>query len=1378
MVRNSGQSHYSFLFTFILTALFAACVLWPSAASAQSYLYGVASYTTGNNPDAVATADFNGDGQLDIAVANSTDNTITVFLSQPNGTIAAGVTYNVGTDPVAIVAADFNGGGHPDLAVVNNGSANVSVLINNGNGTFQAAAPYTVGNQPNSIVAADFNGDGKIDLAVADNADDTVSVLLGNGDGTFQNQTLTLVGQAPDALESGDFNNDGKPDLVLGDSVNNTAAVTVLLSNGDGTFNRIDNSSEGAAYMLALGDFNSDGNLDIVAITGIPGVNGGYDGGYAYTLLGNGDGTLKAPMYDFGAPSFYGLGVADVNHDGKLDLVLVYGPTGTAGGILTFLGNGDGTFQDGGLDSFPYNSNFFINNCLCYIPPGQIMSLADVNGDGQPDVVLTNLATEGFPPSPLLPPLVYVALGNGDGTFSASPHFSLGGSSVPSGAVTADFNGDGKQDIAMIQNAANQQPGAISVLVSNGDGTFQPAKVTNLPSNTYSTLVTGDFNGDGKMDLAATTTIGASSTVSVFLGNGDGTFQSPINTNLPLSATPIAAGDFNDDDKTDLALPSFDDLHGKVSVQIFLSKGDGTFTPGSQLDIAPSPATISGIQVGNFDKDGKLDLAVASSGTIYVFLGNGNGTFAGPTAYTVNFGDGVPITGLALGDFNGDGIPDLAVGAESLENPEGLAVLLGTGTGTFGSPIYNNIPAGFQTAVTGDFNNDGKTDLATGSVLYLGNGDGTFTQSNVPLAGINLGVFTEPQIITADFNSDSVADLATGTSNGAAEVYLSAGTANLAPSPVNFGDVNVGQSSPPQTVTLTNLGIVSIPDFSLSTTGDFSETNTCTAALAVSAQCQIDVTFTPTAPGPLAGTAVIADNAPPNPQVVGLSGTGEASSVSFSPPNLNFNVQEVGTNSAPKTVTLTNSGNQPLIVASVTANANYSETNTCLTGPIQAGGNCSIVVTFSPTSSGPLNGTITVTDNANNQAGSQQTVPLAGNGSTTAVYLSTGSLAFASQGIGTVSPPQPVMLTNAGTSPVTITGITASANFSETNKCTAPLGAGGNCTVEVSFAPSAPGTLNGTLTVTFNAPGSPETVTLSGTGTGAVASLSPASITFPGQLVGTQSAVSKVNLTNTGTTTLVVTRFATTGDFREGNTCPKAGLAPNASCTINVSFVPTAGGARNGTLTVTDNATGSPQTLPLTGTGQDFTLVIASGSSTSASVSPGGTATYTLNTSSLGGLNATVAFTCAGAPVRSTCSVSPATLTPGNTATAVTVTVTTQAGSMIAPWSEKNLPPWDGTNVRLMLLALAGLMLWVGWGLRKKPIVQTACRGYGFRVIALPALLLLLALGVAACGGGNGTGSPTTPGTAAGTYNLTLTGTATVSSQVLTHNVPLALTVH
>ncbi|HEV2418757.1 MAG TPA: choice-of-anchor D domain-containing protein, partial [Terriglobia bacterium] len=558
---------------------------------------------------------------------------------------------------------------------------------------------------------------------------------------------------------------------------------------------------------------------------------------------------------------------------------------------------------------------------------------------------------------------------------------------------------------------------------------------------------------------------------------------------------------------------------------------------------------------------------MAAGDTVYVFIGNGNGTFAGPATYPVAFtGTNNPILGFTVGDFNGDGNPDLAVGGKP-----GLAVLPGTGTGSFGAPIYSTISgAGFQTAVAGDFNNDGKIDLAASGVLYLGKGDGTFTQSTAFLAGV-AGFLT-----SADFNSDGVPDLATAgsgltSSSPVATVYLTAAAANLAPSPPSFEQVPAGQSSPPQTVTLTNLGIVALSDLSVSTTGEFSQTSTCALSLNPSSQCQTEVTFAPAAAGPQSGALVVSDNALPNPQVVALSGTGTGPGIGLSPASLNFNVQEVGTPSAPQTLMVSNPGTAALTVSSIAASANYGATNTCTTAPVEAGSSCTVTVTFTPTASGVLNGNITITSDANNQAGSAQTVPLTGTGSVVALSLSPTSLDLGSVIVGAASAAQTVTLTNTGTAALGITTIAASGDFTATNTCGTSVAVGGKCTITVTFKPSAGGSRTGALTLTDSAPGSPQTVTLDGAGEdftlGAASGASTTASVSPGQ-----PATYTLSLTGLGGITLPIS-FACTGAPAESScSVSPASVTPGASAasvTVTVAttapsiVVPPASGGRD-----------------------------------------------------------------------------------------------------------------------------------------------------------------------------------------------------------------------
>ncbi len=303
--------------------------------------------------------------------------------------------------------------------------------------------------------------------------------------------------------------------------------------------------------------------------------------------------------------------------------------------------------------------------------------------------------------------------------------------------------------------------------------------------------------------------------------------------------------------------------------------------------------------------------------------------------------------------------------------------------------------------------------------------------------------------------------------------------------------------------------------------------------------------------------------------------------VSLSPASLAFGSQVVGTTSAAQSVTLSNTGSSSLNISSVATMGDYAQINNC-GASLGTGASCSINVSFTPTGTGTRSGTLSVTDNA---SGSPQTVALSGSGiAPAAAGLSPPSLTFASRLVGTTSPAQTVKLSNTGSVPLNISSIATTGDYTETNNCNASLGKGASCNINVSFTPTATGTRSGTLSVTDNASGSPQTVALSGSGIAPAAALSPASLTFAGQLVGTTSSAQSVTLSNTGSAPLNISHIATSGDYTQNTNCGGS-LGAGASCNINVSFKPTATGTRNGTLSVTDNASGSPQTAALSGSG-------------------------------------------------------------------------------------------------------------------------------------------------------------------------------------------------
>jgi hypothetical protein len=291
--------------------------------------------------------------------------------------------------------------------------------------------------------------------------------------------------------------------------------------------------------------------------------------------------------------------------------------------------------------------------------------------------------------------------------------------------------------------------------------------------------------------------------------------------------------------------------------------------------------------------------------------------------------------------------------------------------------------------------------------------------------------------------------------------------------------------------------------------------------------------------------------------------------------------------------------------------------------------------------------------------------------------------------------------------------------------------------------------------------------------------VAPGSLTFLSQLIGTTSTAQAVALTNNETSALTIDSITASGDFSQVNTCGTS-LAAGVECTINVKFTPTTSGARTGSLTITDNAPGSPQTVSLSGTGsatQDFTLTASSGSSTSATAERGTSATYTLSVAGEAGFNQSVSFTCTGAPSEATCTVSPNPITVGSSATNVTVTVATTAPSASAPRSRPlpPVPPLSPGLRRLWMLALAlALMAWT-IARRNQP------RMGRWRSTMVPLVSgLLLTLALAGCGGG-GSGKllvpPPNSGTPAGNYTLTVTGTAGSGSSALSHSVTLKLSV-
>jgi len=449
-----------------------------------------------------------------------------------------------------VPAADITSRGSAAVTVANPGPTLVSNAILFPVAPYQPAlafagapgSPIALGTQPQSVVVGDFRGIGRTDLAVANVVSDNVTILLSNGDGTFANGSSSpiLVGTFPVSIAAGDFNGDGKLDLATVNVA--TQNLTILLGNGDGTFKALTQSVPAGSIpeQVVVGDFNGDGKLDL-----------------AVTLYGN--------------------------------------------GVLILLGNGDGTFTP--VPAIPATGSY----------PDDL-AVGDFNGDGKLDLAVTNEYGKSLT----------ILLGNGDGTFTAATSPAVG--TYPLAIAAGDFNGDGKLDLAVVDSGDNN----LTILLGNADGTFQ-AKASPATGANPVGLAIADFNGDGKLDLAVTNQGGGN--VSILLGNGDGTFT-PSASSPATGESPgqIAVGDFNQDGQLDLAMAN----EGTNNISVLLQQ-----QPGLWASVSPATLNFGNQIVGT--SSSAQGITLKNSGTAALTINNiaVGGTNPGDFAQTNTCGGSV-----------------------------------------------------------------------------------------------------------------------------------------------------------------------------------------------------------------------------------------------------------------------------------------------------------------------------------------------------------------------------------------------------------------------------------------------------------------------------------------------------------------------------------------------------------------------------------------------------------------------------------------------------------------------------------------------------------------------------------------------------------------
>jgi len=631
--------------------------LWVYLGDGQGGLSNGQSVTTGGSLTSLAAVDFDADGSLDIAVAfvdGSGNGAAQLMRNDGEGNFAsAGPPVAAGFDPTRVAAADFDGDGHADIAVTNYGAKAVSVLYGDGMGglTDPATLPIPAGSPPPfAVVTGDLNGDGLPDLLIGNERpgfpqQGTGALFLNDGGRRFAAPMIFSIPNAPEELRLVDINKDGHLDIAAGGPV----GLVTLLNRGDGTFvQQAQAPVLIAASALTVGDFNGDGLVDY-ALAGL--------GTRVDIFLGQRDGTITLapsihtePNPELGSQFFQPQHAvaADVNKDGIWDLVTT---TGLAGTIVTFLGRGDGNFSPPLTSIVRRQTTWF--------------AVADFDGDGILDVAL-NSSDYGRQ-------AIDVLSGDGRG------HFSLGHRVADEAEygqlAVADLDGDGEPDLVAVARHYDVGPGTAGAdIFANRHGVWQEtARLAAADRSTVGVLL-ADLNRDGYIDVALVNSIN----LSVFLGNGDATFDDEIRVPAGVEGAieSAALGDLDEDGTLDLVVSQAAPITTGPRFGNFWLHGDGQgrfvnpiyLTP-EQTGLDTQGSFVGAVAIADFNGDGHADIAVGIDVGAIVLQGDGRGNFAYHSSFFALDQACDRCRPLTVADFNGDGLPDITTPSQLFTGP-------------------------------------------------------------------------------------------------------------------------------------------------------------------------------------------------------------------------------------------------------------------------------------------------------------------------------------------------------------------------------------------------------------------------------------------------------------------------------------------------------------------------------------------------------------------------------------------------------------------------------------------------------------------------------------------------------------------------------------